>query len=461
MTARRLPATALAAVTALTLGACASGEAQNAPGDGQAWYGGESDLTGDLEILGFDREDPLADVRHERAREALGPVVTVTLTGGEFDMEQFLSAVDADTAPDLIYATRSQIGSLAALGAVRPLTDCLDGENIDPAKFHQESLAQVTVNGELFGIPELTRIPLTVANSDQLADSGLSIGDVNGSDPDAMTRAAGELAERQGGGLSAIGVDTGLPEFFPLWAKARGADLLSPDGRSANLDDPAAIEALEWAVSVYEAQGGHAAVEALRGSADSSARGALLAANRLGAMPVTLGEASALIDVGSDAPLAFDAVRTPAGEPVAFAAGQAWAIPSGGQNGTAACRYVAAMTATDSWIAAAEALMQTRDDQGGVFTAVLTGNDQADEEIRGLLSGAPAPWQEGIDAMYAANDAAVAQPVNPADAEFTRIWTEAVTRVLAGEAEPADALAAAQREAQAALGQAWADADAR
>ena len=76
-------------------------------------------------------------------------------------------------------------------------------------------------------------------------------------------------------------------------------------------------------------------------------------------------------------------------------------------------------------------------------------------------SDAPEPWLSAIDAMYEANEAAVSMPANPADAEFTRIWTDAINDVLAGGSEPADALAGAQEEAQAALDEAWAEADAQ
>lgn len=460
MSARRLlPVAALTAATALALGACADGGAQNAPGDGQAWYGGESDLAGDLEIVGFGLGDEIAEVRHDLALEALGDAVDVTLVEGGLDIQQFLSAVAAGDAPDLIYASRNQIGSLAARGAIVPLTDCIEGEGVDESEFREQALAQVTFGDEVYGIPEFNQVQLTMANAELLDAAGLSIEAVNGSDPEAMAGAAEQLVQQSGSDLQTIGVDSKLPEFFPLWAKARGVDLLSEDGRTANLDDPAAIEALEWAVGIYESQGGFSAVKAFRDSADFFGEGNQFAADELGAMPMEQWYINVLNDVSPDAPMAFDTVRTPEGEPIAFAGGQAWAVPAGGENGTAACRYATTMTAVDSWVAAAEERKSAREDEGGVFTGVLTGNTVADEEIRGLLGDAEDPWQQGIDAMYEANEAAVSMPANPADAEFTRIWTDAINDVLAGGTEPADALAGAQEEAQAALDEAWAEVD--
>ena len=86
----------------------------------------------------------------------------------------------------------------------------------------------------------------------------MSIEDVNGSSWEAISAATEALTKEEGGKVSVIGFDSKLPEFLPLWAKANGVDLISEDGRTAQLDDPAVLEALTWAVSIYDAQGGFA-----------------------------------------------------------------------------------------------------------------------------------------------------------------------------------------------------------
>jgi multiple sugar transport system substrate-binding protein len=116
------------------------------------------------------------------------------------------------------------------------------------------------------------------------------------------------------------------------------------------------------------------------------------------------------------------------------------------------------MTETDAWVEAAQARADARAQDGLVYTGVLTGNEDADEQIREDLvpDDAPQPWKDAIDAMYEANDATFALPANPADNEFETAWQDAVNRVLNGQQEPADALAQAQDEAQKALDDAWA-----
>lgn len=444
---------AVAAASALLLTSCAVGTGtQNSDDDTE--YDPSAELSGELNVMGFGAGDEIAQTRYDLAVDALGDV-DVTLIEGDLDMQQFLSSVAAGDPPELLYANRDQIGSLAARGAIIPLDKCIDGEGIDTSQFVESALDQVTFDDSVYGIPEFNVVQLTMANESLLSAAGLTIEDVNGSDWDAVT-AANQALTVDDGGLSVIGVDSKLPEFFPLWAKANGVDLLSEDGRTANLNDPGAVEALEFAVGIYEDQGGFSAVKAYRDSADFFGSGNQFATNVLGSMWMEQWYLNVLNDVSPDAPMAFDTFRTPDGEPLAFASGSAWAIPAGSSNPAAGCRFARVMTEVDSWIAAAEARLKLRNEEGTAFTGVLTGNAVADDQIREMVTSGGQPWDSGVEAMYEANDHTFSLPANPADAEFKTIWQDAVNRVLNGQDDPQTALDAAQKEAQSALDKAWA-----
>lgn len=265
------------------------------------------------------------------------------------------------------------------------------------------------------------------------------------------------MAEATDGG---IGFDSKLPEFLPLWAHANGVDLLSEDGRTAQVNDPAVVEALEWAVGIYDDQGGFSKVKGIRDSADFFGEGNQFASGTLGAMPMEQWYVNVLNDVSPDAPMAFDTVRAPGGDAVAYASGSAWAIPAGTDTAPAACRFMKVMTQTDTWVAAAQARVDLREESGQLFTGVLTGNAEADEEIRAMVpTDAPEPWASAIEAMYEANDSAFSFPANPADAEFKTAWQDGVNRVLNGQQGAQEALDQAQEEAQSALDEAWASWD--
>ena len=445
-----------AVIVTTALAGCAVGT-----GGGQtdeADYDPDAAQSGTLEIMGFSGVDEVATTRMDLAQEAMSDV-EVKLAEGDLDLQQFLSAVAAGDPPDLVYANRDQIGSLAARGAILPLEDCIEGEGIDTGMFVEAALDQVTLDGDVYGIPEFNTVQLTMANADLLSAAGLTIEDVNGSNWEDLSAANEALTVSDGGRLSVIGFDSKLPEFLPLWAKANGADLISEDGTTAQLDSPEVVEALEWAVSIYDAQGGFSTVKAYRDAADFFGAGNQFATGVLGAMPMEQWYVNVLNDVSPDAPMAFDTVRGRDGETLAFAAGSAWAIPSGADNPGAACRWARVMTSTDAWEAAAQARISAREEEGKPFTGILTGNADADELIQGMVTSGGEPWDTAVAKMYAANDATFALPANPADAEFKSAMQDAVNSVLNGQATPQEALASAQQTAQKALDDAWAKLD--
>ncbi|HEY0645110.1 MAG TPA: hypothetical protein VGD39_16905 [Nocardioides sp.] len=444
-----------ALVTACLLAGCAQGTGDSDE-TSDASFDSKADLSGEMEVMGFGAGDEIATTRLDLAKEALGGA-KVKLVEGDLDIQQFLSSVASGEPPSLVYAERSQIGTFASRGAVLPLTDCIDGEGIDTSVFRASALDEVTFDDEVYGIPEFNVVQITQANADLLKQSGHSLDDVNGSDWDAVSAANKDLMKMQGGDLATIGYDSKLPEFLPLWAKANGADLISEDGRTAQLDDPAVVEALEWAVSIYDAQGGFGEVKALRDSADFFGDGNQFASGTLGAMPMEQWYVNVLNDVSPDAPMAFDTVRDSQGEPIAWASGSAWAIPKGSPNPEAACRMARVMTETDSWTAAAQERVDMRKKDGGLFTGILTANEEADAAVRDMVpSDDGSAWAQAIAAMYDANDHTFSMPANPAGDEFEQAWQGEVNKVLTGDKEPADALADAQKAAQDALDEAWA-----
>jgi multiple sugar transport system substrate-binding protein len=455
LSAARWPAVAVLAT--LTLASCATGTG----GAGtDANYDPDAALSGDLTVLGFGAGDEIATTRMDEAQKALGDDVKVKLVEGDLDIQQLLSSIAAGDPPELIYANRDQIGSLAARGAILSLDKCIDGEGIDTAQYVKPALDQVSFDGSVYGIPEFNVVQLTMANTSLLDAAGLTIADVNGSNWDAVAAASTALVKNDGGTLSTIGVDTKMPEFFPLWAKANGVDLISADGKTANLNDPKAVQAVEFAVGVYDAQGGFAPVKAFRDSADFFGAGNQYATNQLGSMWMEQWYVNVLNDVSPDATISFDTFRTPQGDPLAFASGSAWAIPSGSTNAAAACRFAKTMTATDSWIAAANARVKLREADGKPFTGLLTANQDADEAVRELVTpSGDAHWDSAVEATYLANDNTFSLPANPADSEFKNAWQDAVNRVLNGQASAQESLDQAQEEAQKALDAAWAKLD--
>jgi multiple sugar transport system substrate-binding protein len=444
------------AAAALLTSACAQGTADSS-GATDADFDPDAQLSGKLTVMGFGATDEIGKVRLDQAKAALGDKVDVKLIEGDLDIQQFLTSVAAGDPPEIVYADRSQIGTFASRGAIIPLDDCIDGEGIDTSVFRDSALDQVTFEDHVYGIPEFNVVQVIQANQDLLEKAGLSVEDVNGHSWDAVQAANKKLSVTRGGKLRVIGFDSKLPEFLPLWVRANGGRMISEDGRTATLDDPAVLEALKFAVGIYEAQGGFSKVKAFRDSTDFFGEGNQFATDTLGAMPMEQWYINVLNDVTPDVDMVFDTVRTREGAPIAFASGSAWAIPKGSANPEAACRFAKTMTETESWVKAARARAEARQKEGGVFTGVLTGNAEADAKIQQMIEKADDPtWNDAIDATYEANAHTFSLPANPAGDEFEAAWQDGVNRVLNGQQSPEEAMAQAQKEAQQALDEAWA-----
>lgn len=445
----------LAVVAGLTLSACAQGAGNN---DDGTTFDKDAKLEGTMSIMGFSGTDEIGQTRYDLAEEAISPV-TIKQNEGELDLQAFLSANAAGNAPDIAYLKRDQVGDLANLGAIMPLSDCIDGEGIPTSDFNEAALSQVTFNGKVYGIPEFNQVQMTMANTDLLTAAGLTIEDVNGSSWDKIAAAATAMNKVEDGTLKTIGYDPKIPEFFPLWVKAAGGDLISEDGKTAQIDTPEALKALEFTSGILTDESGWANVKALRDAADFFGEGNQYATNELGAMNMEQWYVNVLNEVTPDIPIQIvPFISEKTGEPIAMATGSAWAISSKAKNKAAACRFVKTMVATDSWMAAAKARVDLREEAGLPFTGLLTANTVADDKIEDtyVKKTGDAKWDEAIESTYTANENLFYMPANPADVAFKNAWQGAVNRVLAGEQEPAESLAQAQTEAQKALDDAWA-----
>ena len=414
------------------------------------------EVGGSLSILGFGLGDEIASVRVDEFREQY-PEVELNLSEGSLDRQQLLTAVVSGNPPDLIYTNRDDLSTYATRGAIVPLDECVEAQDIDLSQYRETALGQVTVDGQVFGIPEFFNTIVLILNRDALEEAGLSPEDVSTSDWEALSEVNQRLTEREGGALERIGFDPKIPEFFPLWVRANGSQLLSDDGRTAMIDSPEAVEALEFTVGLVEEAGGRQDFQAFRDTWDSFGALNQYAADQIGASPLEQWYIDVLADVSPDVNIAVKPFTDRQGDPITFATGNTWAIPRGAGNPEAACAFMKTMTDPASWAAAAGARVEGRAASGQAFTGVYTANRPADERIFGDIyePGDNATFNEAVDVVLDTQESAFSIPANPAGAEFRQAWQDAVNRVLNGEQGAQEALEQAQQEAQEALDEAW------
>ena len=187
-----------------------------------------TDLSGELNFMGFGMGDEIATERVAYAQEQL-PNVTLNFSEGGFDAQQFLTAFASGNPPDIVYLDRQTLGTYAANGSFMPLDQCIADQGIDMSQYREVAVNQVTIDGQIYGIPEFFNSLMLMVNTKALDDAGLTIDDVDTSDWEALAALNTQLTVGNGNDLTRMGFDSKLPEFLPLWVRANGGAMLSED----------------------------------------------------------------------------------------------------------------------------------------------------------------------------------------------------------------------------------------
>ena len=219
-----------------------------------------------LSIMGFGKGDDVAQSRFAIAAKAVGG--GIDNPNGGFNDQQFLAAVASGNVPDLVYMDRQKLGTYAAKGALVPLTSCIKSQKIDMSQYRIPAVNEVTYNKQVYGIPEFYTVRTIIVDNNVLDQTHTPIGWLNPAKPSLLLKAAKQMAIVQNGKVTRIGFDPKIEAFFPLWAKAYGVDILSKDGLHAHLNDPRAVKALTYAMSLINAQGGWNAFISFRNTWD-------------------------------------------------------------------------------------------------------------------------------------------------------------------------------------------------
>ena len=409
-----------------------------------------------LNIYGMGGRDDVAQGRLDIANKVIrdtGNNVNNPVAG--FNDQAFLARLAARDIPDLVYMDRNLVGTYAARNALVPLANCLRAEKIDRKMYRAAALGQVTYKGQLYALPEFTNQITLIVNNTVANQAGVSVADVQTTNWKKLRQANKKLLKIEGGRLTRIGVDPKLPEFFPLWVKWFGKDLISKDGLKAQLNSKEAVAALNFANSLIADHGGWNKFKALRDTFDYFGRINPMSGNLMGATPFESFWYNVLAE-GAPVNITAKFFTNRKGGPLTMLSGSGWAIPRGAKNPGLACKFMKAMTAVDTWKAVAKSRYDLRKRQGRAFTGLYTANTQADvkiyEDIYQPVGNKD--FDDAVTLLVRAPRYGFAIPLSPASAEFRQAWIDGVNRVLEGRQTPRQALDQAQKEAQAAINKA-------
>ena len=475
---RRFPFLTLLVALVLVLAACgpntddgagqSAGEEPSAPASAAGSPGASADggdglaASGDIFVFGFSyesTEDVVARTRVEYTREQY-PDLNVQFSEGGFDAQGFLTALQSSDPPDVVRISRDIIGTYMASGRLAPLDECISSSGVDTSIYREAAMQQLTMDGTLYGLPDFFDTAVWMGSRTEMEEDGVNPDEVDWSDWDAIAEANDALLTLDGDSIAEIGIDpkvAGDYAFFNLWVYANGGQLLSDDGTESLLDTPEVLEALEFTKGLIDAHGGVTPFLDFRGNVELN--GDFFGSPNqfdLGseaAFPMQEWYLNVLSENSPDLDLWAAPFQTRDGNPITFQEGSGWAIVEGSDNPEAACAFITSMVSTDAWVAAAEVRKEAREANDLPFTGVYSGNTEADEVIFGELvdlSDYPV-FEAGVQAVQDSWEGAYAIPNSPASEEFRQIVLDAIDQALTGAATPAEALQAADEEAQAAL----------
>jgi multiple sugar transport system substrate-binding protein len=404
-----------------------------------------------LTIMGFGTNgDDVAKTRYALAEKAVGGGVSAP--NGAFDDQQFLAAIAAGDVPDLVYFTRDKVGTYAARGALVPLTSCIKSHKINMKQYRSAAVNEVTYKKKVYAIPEFYDVRTVIANLSVLAKAKVKLSQLNTKNWATLKTAARKLYTASGGKVTRIGFDPKLPEFFPLWAKANGQDLLSKDGLHPHINSPRAVAALQYAISLINAQGGWNRFKAFRDTWDFFGKGNQVAEDQVGAWPMEQWYYNVLTSTSPNVKIAALPFRARNGKVINYETGSAWAIPKGAKHQAAACQWMKTMTSVNTWMAAARNRAAVRKQQNRPYTGLSTANAIADKAIfKQTYSPINRYFDQAVKTVLVVQQHSFYIPASPASAEINDAWMNAVNSVLTGQASVRSALNKAQAQAVSAI----------
>ncbi|CAN5328340.1 extracellular solute-binding protein [soil metagenome] len=441
--------------TSAMAGAALAGSASIAPrAMGQATPEALGEASGDLTEWGFGIQEtnPLARARVLAFQEAY-PDVNLNIVE-TFDEQTLLTAAASDTLPDVIWLSRFETASWASRGVLQPLTELIERDGYDTSMFYDWALEEASYDGELYGIPGGADVRALYLNLDHLEEAGVDGPSLDTSDWAQFGEIGSQLVARDGDIIERWGFDPRWTNFW-LWGYGNGGRFMDESGAEATFNDPQIVEALDWMVQSFDAQGGftdYLTVASTWQGDEQFARGQVA---------MTLYEqwmlSSAVSTISPDMNFWILPVREngsgPDGPMTTYSGGNGWYITSGAQNLDAAWEFIKYLHTVDTWMVGARAVKAARQEAGNPYFPSLTGNRIADQlQIEELYEPINEAFDNAVEVFPALLEESHYRAIarSPAATQLDQIMiNEGVSPALNGEMSAQESLDAADEAAQA------------
>lgn len=162
-------------------------------------------------------------------------------------MNAFQAGAIAGDVPDVMLWDATEVRRYARLGQLLPIDDYLTENGIAKTEFNDESIRELTVENQLYGLPMNIDIWGLYVNMDILRAAGI----------DKAPATWDEVKEAAIAAMNVEGVKVGLnmkfaPNLFNSFVVANNGQPLSEDGQTVNLDDKS-LQVLEYFKELIDA----------------------------------------------------------------------------------------------------------------------------------------------------------------------------------------------------------------
>ena len=171
--------------------------------------------------------------------------------------DALMTAIAGGTPPDVVLFDRFMVGQWAGEGLFTELTDYAKDSGLKGEMYYDFAWQEASLKGKLYAVPFDTDNRALFYNKRLLDEAGISPPKTIAE----LTEAIDKLTIMEGPRFIQIGMVPWFGQgFLYTWAGAFGAQFQDADGR-ITFDDPKAIEALEWMVSIAKKYGMEAITE--------------------------------------------------------------------------------------------------------------------------------------------------------------------------------------------------------
>ena len=193
------------------------------------------------------------DTLDQRLPELTQKFPTIKVTIEPFPSADYLTKITAlmaaNSLGDVIWGgnAQSQSSKWAHLGGVRQLDDLARNDKFDLNQYYKGSVEGGKLDGKLFGLPFKLHPSYCVmyTNVNALSEEGQKHPDSN-TTWDQLIDTSRRLKKGDRWGML-IPANGQAGQFWWTWGRSWGTELLSADGKKAQLDDPKFIAAIQFA----------------------------------------------------------------------------------------------------------------------------------------------------------------------------------------------------------------------